>query len=352
LTAIMSASKRCRDRLRALRAGAWIPRGGAMNRAIADWLVCLSDPAGVRRPWPRAALDTAQFAALCRQAEAHGVLALVLGNGGDPFDIPQFRVPWHAAASRRAAMHGFTLMLRQRVRALMADGEFAGLRATVVKGMTFADRIYPDRAQRRFTDIDILIDPADIGQAERALARLGYVREPVPSQKLECRNWVDARRDDIVIDLQTDLVHSNAVRRGISLDYSALAAGGPTRPAALLFVALVHGAMHQFERLIQLVDVLQATRALEDEADFIALVDQCGAQFVAESALMLVGDVFAEARCHALAARFDAVRYAGLARWLMPRGRLLTDVERPAFNVKWRRRIYRELLKLPAPATD
>ena len=327
-----------------------------MNRDIADWLVGLSDPAGPGRRLPGAAPDPKQFAILCNQAEAHGVLALVLANGADRFEAPQLDELRQSALSRRTSMYGFSVMLRQRARALMSFRGLAKLRATIIKGMTFADRIYPDRALRRFTDIDVLIDPDDLDEAERALSRLGYVlanaRPPGPLGKSTCRNWVDAARGDVVVDLQVDLVHSSSVQRGVSLGYRELAGGDPTRPAALLLIALMHAAMHQFERLIQLVDVLQAARALDDEADFAALVDRCGAHLVAVSGLTLAGDVFAEPRCHALAARFEAIRNRRLAHWLIPPGLAVSDIERPAIATILRRRLYRELLKQPALAAD
>ena len=324
-----------------------------MNKHIADWLVCLADPMGSRRPRPAAPLDAGQVAELCHQAEAHGVLALVLANGAELFAAPELDALRTSAMSRRNAMYGFTLMLRQYARTLMSDRGLGHLRATIIKGMTFADRIYPERGLRRFTDIDVLIHPDDVDEAERALSRLGYVlanlrpagKPGMPSY----RNWVDAARSDVVVDLQIDLVHSSSLRRGVSLRYHHLAGGDPARPAALLLMALLHGAMHQFERLIQLVDIVQAARALDDEVDFIALVEGCGAQFVATSGLTLAGGVFDEPRCEALARNFGAVRHQRLAHWFISPDSAVSDVAQPELATKLRRRLYRELVKQPAP---
>ena len=154
----------------------------------------------------------------------------------------------------------------------------------------FARTIYPSAGFRNFTDIDLLVAPEAEPQLARVLKEQGfelaeYDRDP---DRQEWK-WLHRDNDALMIEVHTNLAHHPELRRAISITYEDLAGIAET-PAALLTVALVHGALERYELLRQVVDVCQAARAVdttEEERRFEALVRQTGARFAAIAGLDL-----------------------------------------------------------------
>ena len=53
--------------------------------------------------------------------------------------------------------------------------EAAGIPSLLLKGPVVATRLFADRSQRRYCDIDLLVEPSSFGRAGRVIERLGYV---------------------------------------------------------------------------------------------------------------------------------------------------------------------------------
>jgi hypothetical protein len=283
----------------------------------------------------------------------HGVLAPVLRNAGRERLLVDAAAIEREAVARRNAATGFSLMLRQRAERVMRRARAAGLRATVVKGPVFADGLYADRALRRFTDIDVLVAPEDVGALGEALAAEGFtLREANPSGAPKEWKWVDGEHEAVAVEVQTDLVHAASLGSSLALRHGDLVGekgtDDPARPAALLAVASIHGAAHQFDRLLHVVDICQAARRLgdgEELGDFVDIVERCGARFAAVAGLDLAARLFDEPRCRAIAAALAPVRQRGLARSVLSGAVVASTMSRRRPLHSWRRSLFREMLK-------
>ena len=318
---------------------------GRLSRAVGAWLIHLADPARLT-PAPREKLLAAEIPDLLAAAAAHGVLPAVLRG------LPGTGAALEAGRLQLAYATGFNMLLSHHADRAMAALRAAGVHATIVKGRVFARRIYPDAALRGFTDIDILLRPADREAGGRALAALGFA-----AQELAYRTGRDYAEDkwvlagqpeaapEVLVELHADLVHNPKLRRALRLDYQAVleAGDGDAEDAtALLLIAAVHGAAsHQFDRLQHLVDVLLLARGAAGPIDMQRLkrvAARCGAGFAVAAALAITGQVFAEPR--------RAVPLAGIARRLISADVILRAQGQGRSADSWRRKAFRQLLRL------
>ena len=319
----------------------------------ATWLVFLADPEGARGEPPRrppVSLDR-----LFTEAEKHGVLAPVVANAETFLAGEAHAAARASAAARVNTSTGFSLMLRQRAKQVMDEVSEQQIPAIVVKGPVFADRLYPHRSLRRFTDIDLLTDPGAVERLDPILTACNFVMaEAQPASDPKEWRWIDRRRDDVSFEVHSNLVHSLGLEASLSLAYADIAEPGgreaAERPAALLLVAVMHAAGHQFERLLHIVDLCQAGRRLggtENERDFEGLLAATGARFAAVAGLELAGRFFGDQRCLEIAKALGPVRRATAARWLISRATVATTLSESRPLYRWRRSLFRELLKNP-----
>jgi hypothetical protein len=282
---------------------------------------------------------------LVGQAEAHSVLPAVMRNFPPFAADPAFAGVLTQARARYRMARAFVLMLNSEHQALATV--LAELPAAVIKGPAFAQRIYPDRELRTFTDIDLLISPSATSEVAALLTAGGYelVNEEGAGER---REWKWEKRDNpaLMVEVHTDVVHAPA---SLSLTYDDLAQEIET-PAGCLMVAIVHGAFsHGFERIQHIVDVCQAARALVAEADqrrFEALVERTGAHYAAVVGLDLAGRMFAEPRCQQIAQALGPQPRTRLARLLIDRSVVTSTKTRRRVIHSWRRQAFRELLKV------
>ncbi len=118
--------------------------------------------------------DTAHWQALRTVARVHGVGPLLHRALEPAFWLPEEERDWFAKQYR---LNG------RRMRRLHADlaeilEVFAAGRIPIMplKGSLLSARDYPDPALRPMADLDLLVRPSDMAQAQDALAELGYVR--------------------------------------------------------------------------------------------------------------------------------------------------------------------------------
>jgi hypothetical protein len=331
----------------ARRAAPLLERGKRPSRrAIAAWLVHCADPLGPRTGPPRRVLSPEEQRELVVQADEHGVLPAVLRyyppfqDDGVPAEVKA------DAQSRQRSKLTYSLMLRTHGDAVMKAAN--GLPVAMVKGPVFARSIYPSPGLRNFTDIDLLVAREAEPQLARVLKEQGFeLADYAGDADRQERKWLHRDNDALMIEVHTNLTHHAQLRQVMSITYEDLAGIAET-PAALLTVALVHGALARYELLRQVVDVCQAARAVdtrEEELRFEALVRQTGARFAAIAGLDLAYRLFGEPRCRELARGLGLARYTGVARLLLGRSAITSTMQATRFLHSWRRQGFRLLLK-------
>jgi hypothetical protein len=206
---------------------------------------------------------------------------------------------------------GQAMLLDRIALAILRKFADAGVRAAIVKGPVFAERLYRHRGERPFTDIDLLVSPDSLDAANAAMELLGFDR-PTKAWDNSHRDreykWQGRENASILVELHGDLVHYPGLRRRISFDYDRLLEAGhgaPDSPPALLMTAVIHATCgHKFHRLGPLVDVLQAVRRLEGkDEEVVNAARALGAALEVTVTLHLVGEIFDEPRAAKLAER-------------------------------------------------
>jgi len=304
------------------------------------WIVHCADPLGPRSVPPRRPLPPSFAGELVEQAEAHGVLGALLQNFSGFKRDAAFAAGGETARSRNRANAAFSMLLAREADALMVDLEH--VEATIVKGPVFARTLYPAPSLRCFSDIDILAAGASVPRVGEVLAAHGYYL--AESHKREFK-WLNRANDRIMVEVQTDLIHSENLHAAISLSYETIAAS-PASADTLLMIAIVHGAGHQYERLQHVVDICQAARALRpaDEAGFEKLVGAANARFISIFGLLLAGRVLGEPRCYDIAQAIGSTLSHEIANVLVDRTVIMSTTDRRRATYNWRRLILRWLM--------
>jgi len=167
---------------------------------------------------------------------------------------------------------GVDVVCGEIVRAMRDEG----VRAIVLKGPSFADWLYTDGTRRRYGDVDLLVSPAQLEQANAVLSGRGFVphtpgehplRDPTAGQP-----WV-RERDDAVIDLHVRL-HGVGAPAAIawtelSADTERLRVGGikaeVLRPSARALHVALHAAQHGSRASKTIEDLRRALAVLDED---------------------------------------------------------------------------------------
>lgn len=181
------------------------------------------------------------------------------------------------------------------IQAVAGALEGTGVRWVVVKGVVLAEVVYRRPSVRPYSDLDVLVHPADLGPALDALEAAGFA--------VLDRNWqmmADTRRGEIslsspngtLLDLHWHLINKPEIRRCFSLDVAAMVErcttvdiGGFRIPTLLPDDTVVHVALHAVlsggHRLQWLLDLQQALRwSALDLGDLEASARAAGALLV------------------------------------------------------------------------
>jgi Uncharacterised nucleotidyltransferase len=312
---------------------------------LTDWIVYAADPLGSRSEPPRRGIAPILVSELVEQADAHGVLGALLRNFPPFSNNLDFALGRDIARRLHRINAAFSLMLTRE-----ADDLMAGVRdlpAAIVKGPTFARTIYPEPSLRCFGDIDVLVAPKAVQRLNAVLSDRGFFLGEVnlANDRKEWK-WLHRSNDRLMIEVQTDLIHADSLRRVVSLQYDLISAA-PEAPATLLLIALVHGSKHKYKKLQHVVDICQAARALagtEDECRFEELVKATNARFIAIAGLELAGRMFREPHCSRIARALGSVRYTGLAGLLLGQGVVMSSMNNSRVRHSWRRIAFRWLM--------
>ena len=129
------------------------------------------------RPALAAILDWSQLLEL---AEHHGVIPLVYQSLRDCSPL----VPAEVLANLRSGYEENArknLCFKAELIRILACLEAHDIVAVPFKGPVLAETVYRDLALRSFSDLDVLVEPADVPRAKVALATLGYTPAPTLS---------------------------------------------------------------------------------------------------------------------------------------------------------------------------
>ena len=316
----------------------------ASRRVVSELLVAAADPLheGYLNP---TIVTPALVRDIVNQAADHGVLPIVAYKAKQGFVSVENLLGDEARNELRVSA-AFSMMLRQHARSLLE--QLQDLPVALVKGETFARLLYPSPALRPFTDIDLLVAPSAIEAVSDVLARNEYFlgEDPAASGRREWK-WVHKTNPRIMVELHTNLVHAPSLQNAMSFDYERLQRHGPEHPVTLLAIAVIHGALHRFERLRHVVDVCQAARKLDrsDDKHFRALMIESHSCLAASTALRLAYRFFGEARCEEICASLGPVRYAWISQQLLGPPVVLSMMNEARYTHSWRRQVFRELLK-------
>src|SRR5271166_633351 len=221
--------------------------------------------------WDLSALDGSGF---LRPAEYHGVLPLAARNltehsrGLTPDIEVSLRSAYEANLRR-------SLWFTAELALIMQHFEHRQLRAMPYKGPMLAQALYGDVGMRSFSDLDLLIAPADFERARQALAEIGYhpSTELTPAvERLLLRTGYERAFDGTagkyLLDLQWALLpyfYGIDLQVGDLLTRAGHALIGDCEVSCLspedsLLVLCIHAAKHLWLRLIWVSDIAEALR--------------------------------------------------------------------------------------------
>ncbi len=181
----------------------------------------------------------------------------------------------------------------------------AAVPVVFVKGVTLAALAYGDIALKHSLDIDILVSPAQVGQARAVLEQAGYaLKQPLPAlteTQLDLllkhgKEWEFLRAaGDIVTELHWTLTYNGLLMRDVdaSCPLAVVRIGDaeiPTFRLEELFVYLcAHGAQHAWFRMKWLADLaaLLATVSGPDVEGLYRAAQRRGSGRCAAQALLL-----------------------------------------------------------------
>jgi hypothetical protein len=257
---------------------------------------------------------------------------------------------------RLVAQTQLELVLAEQGKRVSDAFSAGGVRWAMVKGEVFSRRLYPHSTDRPFNDIDILVPFEDLEKSSLVLTNLGFHRSATPTRdnhSYRLDKWTLPGNESVLIEIQTNLIRSPSLRGAIGLGYEELLAAGhddPEDATALLLVAAVHGAaIHQFDRLQHVIDILQSARGAAGALDMSRLVriaHETGSTVALQTALDLTATVFDEVAPRALADQLTSAPWRRPRRWLLTPKLVFRARTAAKKRDWWRRRIVREIIKL------
>jgi len=219
--------------------------------------------------------NTFKLAALAGEAKRHGLTALLcrhmqdLASDAGPAEV---LADLRAAAQRGAAA---SLALAAELVAVLQELREAGVAALAIKGPVSAALCYGDFGVRSFSDLDLLVEPAEVGAATACLEARGYCSPFALSPAWRARllrsdsellfRHADGRR---LVDLHWCLLPRGYTftpgHEGVFARRQMVRIGPSEVPtlgieATLLFL-LLHGMKHDWQSLGWLCDVAELLR--------------------------------------------------------------------------------------------
>ncbi|MFC3327252.1 nucleotidyltransferase family protein [Mesorhizobium cantuariense] len=303
-------------------------------------------------------LPAKTLTALLDNAEFHGVLPIMLRKLSGDARLPPdqgLRDRLDDLRQKATIATGQSMLLQYHGDRIMKGLAADNVPARIFKGPVFARKLYRNISDRPFTDIDILVEPANLARANRVIAACGFElgSNEAESYQLQEFKWLEKENSSLLVELHGDLVHDTGMRRRLSLGFQELLTidGEATdTPAALLTIAIVHAAGgHKFHRLQLCVDVLQGVRALQSadsEARLFDAARMTGIELELAVVLNVTGQLFEESRALELAGRIKPDLSIRLARRLITTNTLLGVNSRDRLGSRLRRDAFRWIQRL------
>jgi hypothetical protein len=227
---------------------------------------------------------------LLEAADYHGLGSLFhrLLDDSCPGAVPA-PVAQRLRDTRREAS-GRSLFLTGKLLELLDAFKAAGIAALPLKGPVLAEWLYSDPALRPFSDLDILIRPADVPAALLLLEQNGYLLAPHMAglsartlASLHCEATV-RRRGGAQVDIHWDTAPADYPFRFdpeiLWRSQCARTVDGRTvaglEPESLLLFLCVHGTKHMWSRLMWLGDVARLAREIHDWDAALGLAREAG----------------------------------------------------------------------------
>ena len=220
----------------------------------------------------------------------------------------------------------------------------ADVRALPFKGPALSLAAYGDIGVRDSTDLDLVVQPADVDRAREALHAAGYVSRAGMSRAQErTLQWsfghftYAAPGNGAMVELHWrfaaprypwSIPVEQVFARAVPIRLTGSIAPGPD-PADQLLLQVMHGTRHQWERLewlVAFVRLLQRTRP--EEETLVERAGACGSSRALALALRLAHDVLGARLSTRLAALADDPRPAACA------ARIVRTLEAGAFTTE------------------
>ena len=214
--------------------------------------------------------------ALCRSAEAHGLLPLLCRNlrALDPELVPP---PVLASLTDRFRDHvARNLLLTDELLRILDVFAAGGVSAIPFKGPVLASFAYGSVDVRQFGDLDLLVAPRQLARARDLLVQHGFDAFPKLSpgkmrgfMRSECELWFGEPRE--LVSVETHWAIREPVYR-LPFDVDQLFARATTttlngrevptfRAEDLLLILAAHGAKHRWDKLKLVCDVAELLRS-------------------------------------------------------------------------------------------
>lgn len=340
-----------------------------MARKIDGWLARLSDPAGLNARAVATPFTIGEAELLCdllEEAGRHNVRVALVRNlnalwrsdpgslmTGNAADVKRVVEPHLARANELRLLDVARATLLARIgREIQDDMARAGLPAVIVKGVDFAEAAYGGIQNRAFTDVDLLVRPGAESDVGTILSRAGFIAHEPPDKRAAYseRKWTrtDTHGAEILVEIQTDLVHAPDLRRHMSLTYDLYAApdlGGVTAAARLVLAALHGATSHGFKSLQHVVDGLMIARMGVEQGELRERAARSGAALPVVTMLRLATALYDCPQCQALIDALLPVSGAWLDRYLITAPLVLSAQDLSRSRLFPQRKLYRLLLK-------
>jgi hypothetical protein len=252
------------------------------------------------------ALEPAVLHRFLAIARIHGVLGLVLSQGGDI--AAGTGTTWENVRRAWKGQLVHSLRVRRHAQTVLDHMRQRGIAAVLFKGPDFADHLYAEPRLRPTLDVDLLVPRDQWSQALGILKEIGHRERPgqpgpvVKHGVISQRTWYFPLPGTAIdVDMHWSLVHFPYFRRQAAVDYWNLdwqwlpGSQGELTPASRLVIAAVHAVYHhQFDRLLQVLDVQKACGKIESDIEqqrVRALAERTGTKLALDVALQVTSRV-------------------------------------------------------------
>jgi hypothetical protein len=182
--------------------------------------------------------------------QRHGLASLAARSGGTEHraELVRATLDW---AELAAALPPIVAALRE-----------ANVRVCILKGFSFAVRLYATPAERPMADVDLMVPHGQVAAARQVLTSLGFQ----PAAEIALHHAAAYSRGNLMIDLHWDIIGPGRARIDLDAVWSRtqpswLSGAVELEPIDALVFHMVHFARNRL--LLPLINVVDASRLFE-----------------------------------------------------------------------------------------